>query len=66
MISRKIIPVQPSSLGWVTARRSIVAVFDTTGDGVLVEVAFAHDPFDSTQAQLQYAQYGQIYVEIHE
>lgn len=63
---RKITPVQPDSAGRIVARAPVHAVFDSTGDGVLVEVAFRQNPVDAIEVLLVYAPYGQVYVETHE
>lgn len=66
MLNRKIIPVTPDRNGRIIARKPVHAVFDSSRDGTLVEVAYRQNPMDSVEVLLTNMPAGQVYVEIHE
>lgn len=65
-MTRKIIPVTPDTAGRIVARKPVLNVFDTNGDGELMEVAFRRNAVDPVEVWLRFAPYKQVYVEIDE
>lgn len=62
---RKLVPLKACAQNTYVAPGSVLAVYDTNGDGTLLQVAYRLNPIDDIEFNLVHAPYGQIYAEIH-